>query len=382
MPLKTKNIIGIMSGTSLDGVDVALIKVKGSGLESDYELVAYSSYPYDQDLVQRILSQSVVETSDVASITQLHYELGEVYASCVSQFMDEHKIEEHIDLIGLHGQTIHHLPDGNPKSTLQIGSASHLAFVHETTVVSNFREMDIVAGGDGAPLVPYTDYMMFKNKIGQVLLNIGGIANVTVISKDAKLDEVFAFDTGPGNMMINAAMQYFYQKDYDKDGLVASSGELIRDLYDRLLDHEYFSLAPPKSTGREMFGVEMVEDICKAYSDQPADVIHTLTQFTAETIYRAYVDFIIDVTDVSRLVVSGGGAYNKFLMKALQERFEIDVLTQEDLGHSSDAKEAIAFALLANDTLEGVTNNVPSATGAKVPVILGQITQNPRGTKQ
>ncbi len=379
MPLKTKHIIGMMSGTSLDGIDLALVKINGKGIDVEYELIAYDSYPYTNEIQNKILKQSVKETSDIEGITSLHYELGEVYSDAVARFIKEKNIKVKIDAVGLHGQTIHHLPDQNPKATLQIGSASHIAFHHRTTVVSNFREMDIVAGGEGAPLVPYTDYVMFKNKIGMMLVNIGGIANVTVIPKDGSINDIYAFDTGPGNMMMNAAMNIFYNKTYDKDGAVASKGVRIESLYEKLLSNPYIDQLPPKSTGREMFGEDVVKEICEAYSDRQEDVLFTLTEFTAETIYQSYVKFIKDNTNIQQVVISGGGAYNPILMKALTDRFEQKVLTQEDLGYSSDAKEAVAFALLANDTLEHVPNNSTSATGADAAVILGQITRNPRG---
>ena len=367
-----------MSGTSLDGIDVALVRIEGSGVDTKYELLEYASYPYSKDIQDKVMDVSYVETSDVAKISTLHYELGQVYSDTVQTFIKDHQIKEKIDAVGLHGQTIHHLPNETIKSTMQIGSASHLAFDLKTTVVSNFREMDIVAGGDGAPLVPYTDYIMFGNKEGLMLQNIGGIGNVTVIGKDSAIEDVFAFDTGPGNMMINTASQYFYQKDYDENGDYAKQGKRIDSLYESLINHDYIKETPPKSTGREMFGETMTLEYCRQYQDKPNDVIYTLTEFTAETIYQSYLRFIKDKVAIDKLVVSGGGAYNQVIMKELALRFDIPVLRQEDLGHSSDAKEAVAFALLANDTLSHVPNNIPQATGAKCPVILGQITMNPR----
>lgn len=379
MPLNNKYIIGMMSGTSLDGIDLALVKIRGKGIDVVYELIEYASYPYSQSIQDKILKQSVKESSDVEGISSLHYELGELYSDAVGRFIKEKNIQVKIDAVGLHGQTIHHLPNQNPKATLQIGSASHIAFHHKTTVVSNFREMDIVAGGEGAPLVPYTDYVMFKNKRGMLLVNIGGIANVTVIPKGGLLEDVYAFDTGPGNMMMNAAMNIFYGKTYDKDGLIASKGKRIEELYELLLKHPYIQLSAPKSTGREMFGEDSVAKICKKYQSQPKDVLFTLTEFTAESIYQAYKLHIENKTNIEQVVISGGGAYNPVLMQALKKRFEQEVLRQEDLGFSSDAKEAIAFALLANDTLQHIPNNCTSATGATTSVILGQITRNPRG---
>lgn len=376
--ITSRNIIGIMSGTSLDGIDIALVHVEGSGVDTRYELLEYSSYPYSKDIQEKVIDVSYIETSNVAKISSLHYELGQLYSDAVQGFIKDRNIDVKIDAVGLHGQTIHHLPNEEIKSTLQIGSASHLAFDLKTTVVSNFREMDIVAGGDGAPLVPYTDYIMFGNKEGLMLQNIGGIGNVTVIGKDAAIEDVFAFDTGPGNMMINTASQYFYQKDYDENGDYAKQGKRIDALYKDLCSHDYINKLPPKSTGREMFGEDMTLEYCRQYKENPKDVIYTLTEFTAETIYQSYLLFIKDKIEIDKLVISGGGAYNKMIMSGLRTRFDIPVLRQEDLGYSSDAKEAIAFALLANDTLSHIPNNIAQATGAKCPVILGQITMNPR----
>ncbi|HZJ87158.1 MAG TPA: anhydro-N-acetylmuramic acid kinase AnmK [Erysipelothrix sp.] len=364
---KDKIVVGIMSGTSLDGIDYALCKISDLDKKIDVELISYASYPYPKNILKQIKQASFDETSSVSLITQLHYELGKLYSTYLTKFIKESKFDGKIDAVGLHGQTIHHLPD--KKATLQIGAASFMAYEHKVDVVSNFREMDIVAGGEGAPLVPYTEWLLYDDLL---LQNIGGIGNITVLPKNATLDEVYAFDTGPGNMMINYATEYYYQKPFDEDGLYAAKGQVIKNLLNELLAHSYLNVKPPKSTGREMFGEDVTRDICERYPTRANDVIRTLTEFTALSIKHSIEMFVKE--DIKTLVVGGGGAYNKTLMNALKTHLNKRVLTHEDVGYSSDAKEAIAFALLAYKTMLKETNNAPKATGAKDHVILGQIT--------
>lgn len=376
--------IGIMSGTSLDGIDVALVDITGFDETTKYELIHYKSYPYDKKIQQQILAASHIETSNVAKICSLNFELGQLYSDAVSQLLADFDFQSPIEFIALHGQTIHHLPqamNGLTPSTLQIGDPAHLAYTHKTTVISNFRPMDMIAGGNGAPLVPYTEYLLFRDSDkNRLLQNIGGIANVTVLPKNCKADEVFAFDNGPGNMMINAAMQYFYQKEYDHNGDVAKSGHIIESLFSELQALPYFNEAPPKATGRELFGEQLVKSICEKYSDQPINVISTLTELTAWSIADSYQQFIMPKLAIDEVIIGGGGAYNSYLLDRIRSYLpNISVQTQEDIGFSSDAKEAIAFAILGNQTLHQRPSNLISATGAKDPVILGNITPNPWG---
>lgn len=373
-----KTILGIMSGTSLDGIDIAMLEVTGSSASTQFEVTGYRGYPYDDAVRERILAASHPKTSNVELLCSLNFELGVIYSAAVRKFMEDEQYTGPIDLVGLHGQTVYHIPQ-KPSSTLQIGTASQLAFDHHTTVVSNFREMDIAAGGEGAPLVPYTDFLIYRSDDKGILLqNIGGIGNVTVLPKASGIEDVWAFDTGPGNIMINAAAQYYYNQDYDKNGDYARKGHVIQELLDSLKEHPYLKLHPPKSTGREMFGETYVKTLCERYPEQADDVIRTLTDYAAYTIAHAYRTHIFAHTHIDTIILSGGGAYNPVLVEAIQNYLsEYSVFTQEDIGYSSDAKEAIAFALLANETIYGVANNVPSATGAKHAVILGQITPNP-----
>ncbi len=374
--------IGIMSGTSLDGIDVALVDINGVNEETTCELIHYHSYPYNEITQQEVLKVSHIETSNVADICSLNFKLGQLYSDAVKQLLQYYNFNEPIHFIAMHGQTIHHLPNptnGLTHSTLQIGDPARLAYDHKTMVISNFRPMDMIAGGNGAPLVPYTEYILFRDQQNNRLLqNIGGIGNVTVIPKHCTADEMFAFDTGPGNMMINSAMQYFYQKAYDHNGEVARSGKIIPELLKNLQSIPYFNQEPPKATGRELFGEYVVKNICIEYSQIPADVISTLTEFTAWSIADSYKQFVMPKLTIDEVIIGGGGAYNKFLLERLSYNLpNIAVKKQEDIGFNSDAKEAIAFAILGNQTIHNRPSNLMSATGAKMPVILGNITPNP-----
>ena len=289
MLMKTNKKIGIglMSGTSLDGVDAVLVEIENYGVETKVEVLDFISYPMSDDLKQRILENCVPETSSVDAITSLNVELGELWCDAVQYLLDHSSWSKPVDFIASHGQTIYHQPkplNSFVRSTLQIGDPSTLAYRFKTDVVFNFRMMDMVDGGDGAPLVPYSEYLLYhSNEETTLLQNIGGIGNVTVIPKGSTLDDVRAFDTGPGNMMINAATAYYYNEAYDKDGNYAKQGKLIPELLNNLLKHDYLQIQPPKSTGREMFGEEYVKQICDIYPASANDVIATLTHFAALT---------------------------------------------------------------------------------------------------
>lgn len=394
--------VGLMTGTSLDGVDVALVRLQGFGMEAQCDLIHFISLPLSYDLKVEIQQQCHNETSTVAGICALNVTLGHLYVESVQQLLNEvEQIAEYapeqllgfqgqLDFIASHGQTIYHIPpkiaafENVTASTLQIGDPSSLAYHFKTDVYFNFRMMDIAAGGDGAPLVPMTELMLYRDLTkNRLLQNIGGIGNVTVMPKNAAIDDVYAFDTGPGNMMINDAMKVLYQRDYDESGLIASQGELIDDLWETLKAEPYIQIAPPKSTGREYFGKTYTERLLDQYADdKPEDVIHTLTRFAAFSIAESYRQFILPTLQVDEVIVGGGGAYNLALMKFLQDELQaefpmIRVITNEAIGISSDAKEAIAFALLGYQTYQQLAGNVPRATGARESVVLGQICPNP-----
>ena len=390
--------IGLMTGTSLDGIDVALVKLSGLGLETQCDLIHFISPPLSAALKAQIQTESSNETSTVAGICALNVTLGKCYVESVTQLLAEvreigQKSPEKLqgftgklDFIASHGQTIYHLPpkaarvlDVTP-STLQIGDPSSLAYHFKTDVYFNFRMMDMAAGGDGAPLVPMTELILYRdNEKNRLLQNIGGIGNVTVMPKNASVEEVYAFDTGPGNMMMNDAMKALYNQNYDEAGKIALQGDLIDGLYNTLKRHRYLKLTPPKSTGRELFGSDYTQVLLTEYAAYaPADIIHTLTRFTAYSIAESYRLFVFPRLPIDEVIVGGGGAYNLALMQYLADELPgIKIMTNEAIGISSDAKEAIAFSLLGYQTYHRFAGNIPHATGAREAVVLGQICPNP-----
>ncbi len=373
-----KRAIGMMSGTSLDGIDLVLVKIQGVSEKTTVEVLKQETIPFDGLLVEKIKEAMDIKTSNVKLLTSLNVELGEVFARAVLAFYEREQIQkDEIDFIASHGQTIYHIAkeeDGIKRSSLQLGEGAVISHLCETTVVANFRLADIAAGGQGAPLVPYADYVLFQSvDKNRALHNIGGIANMTFLKKAGTIDDVIAFDSGPGNMMIDRACQLLYNKPYDKDGEIASKGNVIAELYDEVMSHSYFKQTFPKSTGREMFGDSYVDALLKKYQNhKKADLIHTLSLITVDSIVQSYTKHIRKPLD--ELILCGGGAHNKWLLTSIQKKMpQTNVTTLETLGYSSDYKEALAFVILANQTLKRLPSNVKSATGATKDKILGQI---------
>lgn len=397
-PTEPQFAVGLMTGTSLDGIDAAFVKLSGRELTTKCELLHFFSQPLSEALKLKIQKECYNDSSTVAGICSLNMELGQLYADVVEIVLAEVKALQQemprkflgfngkLDFIASHGQTIYHLPQKNAvkmgftPSTLQIGDPSHLAFQHQTDVYFNFRMMDIAAGGDGAPLVPFTELVLYQDLYkNRLLQNIGGIGNVTIMPKNADIEDVWAFDTGPGNMMINAGMKHLFQKEYDEAGKIARKGRLIEALFSELKSHTYLQEKPPKSTGRELFGEDFTHHLLQKYSSERAeDIIHTLTKFTAFTIAESYRQFIFPTQYIDEVIIGGGGAYNLALLEYLQLELPAQkILTNEDIGISSDAKEAMAFAILGYQTQLRHFGNVPKATGAEYPVVIGQICPNP-----
>jgi anhydro-N-acetylmuramic acid kinase len=378
-------VVGLMSGTSLDGVDAALVKIDGCGLQSKVELIEFVSIPFSTDVKKDIHDALSIDTSNSQQICSLNFQLGEIFADAVIAVCQKADFPlEQLNLIGSHGQTIYHQPNRSGKfvpSTLQIGEPAVIAYQTKTTVVANFRTMDLAAGGQGAPLVPYTELILYgSSEKSRLLQNIGGIGNVTVLPKQANIDDVYAFDTGPGNMMIDYLCQKFFAQPYDKGGEIGKRGRVNQALLEECMSIPFVLASPPKSTGRELFGASLVEKLVSNYSHvSPEDFITTITRFTARSIAENYKTFIFPKTDIDEVIVGGGGSYNDTLMTMLQEELTgyCRVYQQEDFGYSSEAKEAIAFAILANETMNYLPSNVPTATGAKRSVILGNITPVP-----
>lgn len=363
-------VAGIMSGTSLDGIDVAIVDIHGRGIET----VGHASFPYSPALRSAILAVSNTECA-TAAISRLNFELGGRYAKAVAETCRRHKVRfESVDLIGCHGQTVYHKGAGARRNTLQIGEASVIAEQLGIPVVSDFRTRDIAAGGQGAPLVPLVDYLLFRSATkSRVALNIGGIANITVLPKNAKPEQVIAFDTGPGNMVIDQLTALFTKgrQTFDRNGRIAAENDCNRALLDKLLRHPYYSAHPPKTAGREQYGAEFIETLLASRLPIP-DLIATATVFTAATIAAGIQRFAPETQEV---IAAGGGVHNAQLMAQLAAFLPgCRVTTTTEFGVDPDAKEAIAFAVLAHRTWKKQTGNLPSATGARHAVVLGKVT--------
>ena len=356
-------VAGIMSGTSLDGVDVAIVDIEGRSLRT----VAFRSTRYSASMRRAILDVSDTATT-TASISRLSFRLGELYAQAVFDTCRLKGIPVgDIHLIGCHGQTIYH---ESGRNTLQIGEAAVVAERTGIPVVSDFRPRDIAAGGQGAPLVPFVDDLLYHDRLrNRVALNIGGIANITALPKKG---DVLAFDTGPGNMVIDALVALHTQgkQKFDRGGRIAATGHVNDKLFGKLLQDPYYRERPPKSAGREQYGKEYVSRLLKSKSPLP-DLIATATVLTAATIAIGIERFAAGSDEV---IVSGGGAHNPQIMGHLAAFLpKVAIATSADYGIDVDAKEAVAFAILAHRTWRRRPSNLPSATGASRAVILGKI---------
>ncbi|CCY24290.1 anhydro-N-acetylmuramic acid kinase [Brachyspira sp. CAG:484] len=370
--LKDKKIIALMSGTSCDSIDAGLCIVHP---DLSCELIQGINYKYPEHIRAKIF-QLFSGNASVKDICQMNFAIGHCFADACKVLISEHGKP---DFISSHGQTVYHFPfneklDGiSLKSTLQIGESSVIAKETGCLTISNFREADIAYGGEGAPLVCFADEKWFK-KYGKnvAVQNIGGISNVTVISHS---HPTFGFDTGLGNIMIDYCMQKFYNKPYDKDGEIAKSGNISSSWLDCLLQDEYYFKNPPKTTGREYFSPQYIENALRFAPENPADIIATVTALTAKTIAQAYERFIYPDIDIEEVIIGGGGAYNPQLMKYLRQYLPADVKlkTHEDYGISNNFKEVMAFALLGYCCYYGIPNNLPECTGASKRVILGKM---------
>jgi anhydro-N-acetylmuramic acid kinase len=355
-------VAGVMSGTSLDGIDVAIVDINGRRID----VVTHSTTPYPDKVRAKILavSDNVAHTSE---ISRLNFVLADLYAKAIRKCGAP---LNSIQLVGCHGQTIYH----EEQSTLQLGDGSVLAEKLGIPVVSDFRTRDMAAGGKGAPLVPFVDCLLYADpKLGRVSLNIGGIANVTAIPAGAAREEVIAFDTGPGNMIIDQLVSIHSRnrRKYDSGGQIAARGKVNRKLLDSLLRRSYFRQPPPKTAGREQYGRDFVRDFVR--TELPMiDLIATATAFTPAAIALGLKRFV--KWKVDEVIVSGGGAHNRTMMAYLQGFLpDAKLRMSNEFGIDSDAKEAIAFAVLAHETWHKRPSNLPSATGARRPVVLGKV---------
>ncbi len=372
--------IGLISGTSLDGCDAALIRCEGEKTS----LVHYLCLPMTQDMRQKVLDACSLDKSSVRLICSLNVEMGHWFAQAARQLIQEAGISaDQIACIGSHGQTVYHIPfeeEAFVPSTLQIGEPAVIAWETGIPVVSAMRAMDMAAGGQGAPLVPYSEYLLYRGPEAIALQNLGGIGNVTVLPANCAPEDVFAFDTGPANMIMDALSKHFFDQDYDQGGKLAAQGQVNEALLSQWMAIPYVDAKPPKSTGRELYGQQFVDLQIAAHPQISGyDFIATAAMYTAATMQRNYELYVFPRCQVKRIVLGGGGAHNDTLRRFIQQRFpQQQVLTQEDLGWSSDAKEAVAFALIARETMAQRPGNLPSATGASRLVPLGAITYPPR----
>lgn len=383
---KEKTVVGLMSGTSRDGIDAALVKIHGYGLDAHIELIKFICIPYEPSITERL--NALTNSCSAGEISELNFLVGEAFAEAALRVIEEAGLSVgRVDLIGSHGQTVYHNPPSSGSgipSTLQIGEIDVIAERTGITTVGDFRTRDISAGGEGAPLVPYADYLLFR-KAGEVRLaqNIGGIANVTVIPE--RIQDVIAFDTGPGNSLMDKVMHVASEggKRYDRDGQTASKGHVNDSLLSELLSHPYYSKQPPKSTGEEIFGKEKAVELyglVRGGEISLNDLMATLLALTAESIAVAYEKFIFPVWEVNEIIFSGGGCKNPVLMGALRGKFpSIKCSTTDEYGIPSEAKEAVAFAILASELVAGNPANLPSVTGASRRVPLGKIAQGSPG---
>ena len=412
---KSMIVAGVMSGTSADGIDVALIRIiptsgsrstsgtgdsisgRGRPLHT-IQLVGHATFPYPPQVRRAILSAMNAKSASVADLSRLNALLGELYADAILATQKQLRVKA--DLVGCHGQTLYHQGEAQlffgrkVTTTWQTGEAAIIADRVGVPVISDFRPADMAAGGKGAPLVPYLDYLWFHDaKIGRIVQNIGGIANLTAIPAGAAPDDILAFDTGPGNMVIDALTQELFKKPFDLDGKIAASGDVLDQVLAQILAQPFFKAKPPKTAGREEFGSEFADQflrLCKQGRDE--DVIATATALTARSIADAIGRFVLgDVAGSAQrrkkrgyvqtprfreIVLSGGGARNSTLVTMLAEQLApLGIVTRfsDEFGLPSEAKEAVAFAVLAYETWHQRPSNVPSATGARRPAILGKI---------
>jgi len=378
-------VAGVMSGTSADGIDVALVRVGGRA--GAFELIGHAEFPYPKKVRAAVLDAMNASQARVADLARLNFLLGELYAESV--LATQHRFRKKVELVGCHGQTLYHQGEAQHflgrrvAATWQTGEASIIAPRVGAPVISDFRPADMAAGGKGAPLVPFLDYLLFRDRrVGRIVQNIGGIANLTAIPARATVDEVVAFDTGPGNMVIDAVTEKLFGKSFDRGGKIAASGKPVDAVIRKVLRRRFFRQQPPKTAGREEFGREFVQQflrMCKGHG-QP-DIVATATAMTAKSIANAIARHVMRNSGSKpaafhEMVLSGGGTRNATLVSMLRSELKplgLKLRFSDEFGLPSAAKEAVAFAVLAYETWHRRASNVPAVTGANRPVVLGKI---------
>ncbi len=374
-----KLAIGLMSGTSMDGIDACLVEIEGNYIDTKIKVIDFLTLEYTKEEKKRILNLCNVNTSRVDEICYMNTYLGNKMGQAALSVCDKARIGiEEVDFISSHGQTIYHMPDEN--STFQIGELANIAAITNCITVGDFRPSDMAYGGQGAPLVPYVDFILFSSKDkGRILLNLGGIANITVLKKAGREDDVLAFDTGPANVLIDETVKIITsgEKSYDDGGEFALKGK-VDELWlnEMILNDKYLYKEPPKSTGREYYTKEFAEELYKQGAGRGLDkfdILATVTAFTAKSIQHQLQLFVLNKYQIDEIYVSGGGAHNQMIMSLLSQYTGVLVKDVSSLNFSGDAKEAIAFAILGNEFLSGRTNNISNSTGSDRKVIMGKL---------
>lgn len=389
-PSRERLAAGLMSGTSADGIDAALVRIEGEGTDAAVTLVAHDALTYSASVRQRILACMGPAAGNAKELTLLDAYLGELFAHALKHLCSKAQVPvEEVTVVGSHGQTLFHHPEAAQypgfavTGTLQIGSPAILAARTGVTTVSDFRSADMAAGGQGAPLAPYLDYLLFHHRSrSRLVLNIGGLANITGLPAGAGLDGVMAFDTGPGNVLLDLAAFHFSggKQAFDAGGAMARDGQVLPQLLDLMLEHPFLKKAPPKSADKEDFGSRFLDGAMARFPGQMAqDVMATLTAYTVQTVTTAVLEFCMQHARFEEIIVSGGGALNPVLMEGLRNSFSKLVFsTSDDYGIPSKAKEAVLMAVLADATLHGWPANVPAATGAREAVVVGSLSPGAR----
>lgn len=376
-------VVGLMSGTSLDGLDIALCRISGSGESTEVELLRFTTIPYGLDDVERLKRVVSVEQVSLQELCLLHTRLGALHGEMVNDALREWGVDpQSVDAVASHGQTVYHAPrafhgDGDVgHTTLQMGDGDHIARTTGILTLSDFRQAHTAAGGEGAPLAALVDSLLFRSDTTDcLLLNIGGISNFTWLAADGR---TVSTDCGPGNTLIDRYMQQYLDRPFDEEGRMAGRGEVDETLLRNLMDHEWFRLPPPRSGGPEQFSLEWVEQITDANGEKPgdADMLATLTRLTVESIAGAVRALPGD--QLPDIYVSGGGLHNRAIMQGLTEKLqEADIASFSDLGFDPDAKEAVCFAVLANERLAGAGFEIETDSGTKRRVNLGKISLPP-----
>lgn len=378
-------VAGIMSGTSVDAIDVALVRVQGGGEGTQVRVLAYTETLFPEEVQQMVFMNAEAASSSVRDLCVLHALLARLYAASIEQLCAEAGRDvRSIDLVGMHGQTIHHLPEPEQiagwsvRSTLQLGSGPVLASLLGVPVVSDFRAADMAWGGQGAPILPYVDFLLFRSRgSDRVLLNIGGIANITILPAGCLAEDVRAYDTGPGNMVIDALMRRFFGREFDEDGAIARGGRVNGDLLSWMLGQPFFHQRAPKSAGREVFGTEFVQNLLDIAAElaieDPAEILTTAAECTVRSVIAEIRKWMPD-NRTFEVFISGGGARNRFFTDGIRMGLHgAAVRDFSETGVESNAREAVSIAVLANEWLQGNPANLPLVTGAEKRLILGSL---------